>query len=233
MRRLLCTAALIALAAPGVALAGPPFVTDDPEPTDLHKWEVYNFAAGTREGGETSTDIGADLNYGAAKDLQLTLSLPFAKDPGSARAIGDIEVAAKYKFLHQSGGLADVAFFPRAYLPTGRGSTRTRLLLPLWAQRDWGKWSLFGGGGYVLNPGAGQRNYWQHGAVLARQMRPGFQLGLEYYGAGPSALGERAVHGVNLGTVIHLAGPFSLLGSVGQGLNRQQTIFYTALKLDM
>ncbi|MBS0255019.1 MAG: hypothetical protein JSS36_07390 [Proteobacteria bacterium] len=232
MRRLI---GLALLAAPGLAMAGPPFITDDPEPTDLHKWEIYNFAAGTREGGQTSSDLGVDLNYGGAKDLQLTLSLPFAQDPGSPRALGDIEVAAKYKLLHQGKGNfgLDVALFPRLFLPTGRGSTRARLLLPVWAQRDWGKWSLFGGGGYVINPGPGQRNYWQQGAVLTRTMAPGWQLGLEYYGAGPASVGDRPIHGVNLGTVVHIKGPVSLLGSVGKGLNREQTVFYTSLKLDL
>ena len=36
--------AALLLAVPTVAWAGPPFVTDDPEPTDLHKWEIYSFA---------------------------------------------------------------------------------------------------------------------------------------------------------------------------------------------
>jgi hypothetical protein len=92
---------------------------------------------------------------------------------------------------------------------------------------------VFGGGGYVLNPGAGQRDYLQQGVVVTRQMAPGFQLGLEYYGAGPASQGDRPIHGLNLGTVIHLKGPFSLLGSFGQGLNRQQTVFYSSLKLDL
>jgi hypothetical protein len=85
----------------------------------------------------------------------------------------------------------------------------------------------------MLNPGVGQRDYWLQGAVLNREMRKGWQLGLEYYGQGRPSRDERAVHGLNLGTVIHLQGPFSLLGSVGQGLNRKQTIFYSSLKLDL
>ena len=43
--------ALLATGIATPALAGPPFVTDDPEPTDLHKWEIYNFALGTIENG--------------------------------------------------------------------------------------------------------------------------------------------------------------------------------------
>ena len=235
LRQLGFAVGMVLLALPGYAWAGPPFVTDDPQPTDLHKWEIYTFAAGAREGGQASTDVGLDLNYGGAKDLQLSLAFPFSKDLGSPRALGDIEVAAKYKFLHQGAGIfgADVAFFPRVYLPTGRDSTRARVLLPIWIGRDFGKWSVFGGGGYVLNPGPGQRNYWQQGVVVNRQVARGFQLGVEYYGTGPASVGDPPIHGINIGTVIHLKGPFSLLGSFGQGLNRKQTIFYTSLKLDL
>lgn len=235
----LCRCGAWALAAslvlPATAKAGPPYVTDDPEPTDFHKWEIYNFAAGARDEGQTSTDLGIDLNYGAAKDLQLTLSLPLSKDPGGPRALGDVEMAAKYKFLHQGKGHfgADVAFFPRVFLPTGRGTTRARLLLPLWMGRDFGRWSLFGGGGYVINLGKGRGNYWQQGMVVTRQVARGVQLGVEYYGQGPGGVGERPIHGLNLGAVVHLTGPFSLLGSLGRGLNRRQTIFYSALKLDL
>lgn len=228
-------AAIIAPMIPAAAVAGPPFVTDDPVPTDPHKWEIYNFATGAREFGVTSADMGVDLNYGPAKDVQLTTTLPMHVETGSPLGAGDVEMAVKYRFLHQHAGTAsaDVAFFPRVFLPTGRGSRRAQVLLPVWAQRDFGPWSLFGGGGYLINPGVGQRNTWQQGVVVTRQIRPGFQFGVEYYGHGRSSDDDRAVHGVNLATIIHISGPFSLLTSAGQGLNRKQTIFYTALKLDL
>ena len=219
----------------GTAYAGPPFVTDDPEPTDYHKWEIYNFANTTREDGTSSTNFGVDLNYGGFKDVQLTATLPLHVETGQPVDTGDVELAAKLKFIHQTDGgfVPDIAIFPRVFLPTGRGSKRAQVLLPVWAQKDMGKWSLFGGGGYMFNPGVGNRDYWQAGFVINRQVGPGWQLGLEYYGAGRPADDERPIHGINLATVIHLKGPFSLLGSFGQGLNRKQTIFYTALKLDL
>ena len=179
--------------------------------------------------------MGFDINYGAAKDVQLTTVLPLHVETGAPLALGDIETAAKFRLLHQDPDTAslDVTFFPRVFWPTGRGSHRVALLLPVWVQRDWEKWQAFGGGGYTLNPGAGQRDFWSWGAVLNRQVRPGWQLGLEYYGQGPATFVDRPVQGLNLGTIIHLHGPFSLLGSFGQGVNRRQTIFYSALKLDL
>ena len=46
---LLCAALAPAMAATPVR-AGPPFVTDDPVPTDPGHWEIYNFVSGVRAG---------------------------------------------------------------------------------------------------------------------------------------------------------------------------------------
>ena len=217
------------------AWAGPPYLTDDPQPTDLHHWEIYNFVTGERDPGAASVDLGEDLNYGAAKDIQLTMVLPLHQETGEPVAVGDVEFAAKWRFAHQHPGTLslDASFFPRLFVPTGRNSSRAQLLLPIWLERDFGPWSLFGGGGYTFNPGPGNRNFAQAGVVIARTVRPGFQLGLELYNQSSSAIGNRAVTGLNLGSTIHIKGPFSWLTSLGQGLNRRQTVFYTALKLDL
>ena len=227
--------AVILAGLPSPALAGPPFITDDAEPTDYHKWEIYNFVGGAREDGSTVTNFGVDLNYGGLRDVQLTATLPLQVGAGQPIDDGDVELAAKLKLIHQQGHslMPDIAIFPRVFLPTGRGSRHTQLLLPVWAQKDYGKWSLFGGGGYMLNPGPGQRNYPIWGAVVNRQVAGGFQLGLEYYGQGPASISDRPLHGVNLGTVVHIHGPFSWAASFGQGLNRRQTVFYSSLKLDL
>jgi hypothetical protein len=60
---------------PAVAWAGPPFVTDDPEPTDFKHYEVYLFAQGTNARDGTSGASGIDFNYGAGPNLQLTAGL--------------------------------------------------------------------------------------------------------------------------------------------------------------
>ena len=46
-------AMVFALAAAGPAWAGPPFVTDDPEPTDLGHWEIYDFVSASQVPGVT------------------------------------------------------------------------------------------------------------------------------------------------------------------------------------
>jgi hypothetical protein len=227
--------ACLLLVMPLAARAGPPFITDDPEPTTLHHWEIYAYAGGSHESAGRSLDTGLDLNYGGFKDVQLTAVLPLHTETGAPLDTGDVQMAAKFKLIHQDGGFLplDVTFFPRAFLPTGRGSTRAQILLPVWVAHEAGRWQFFGGGGYTLNPGPEQRNYWVQGAAALRQMRAGWQLGIEEYHQGATAQGERAVTGLNLGTLIHIRGPVSLIGSAGQALNRRQSVFYVALKFDL
>ena len=164
MKRLLLSAAMALSTVP--ALAGPPYVTDDAEPTDFGDYEIYGFTDGSsaRDGWDGSA--GIDFNYGVAPDLQLTAVLPLAWSIPNAGAseteLGNIELAAKYRFLHQADAGVDVAFFPRVFLPAGSsevGEHHVSLLLPFWVQRSWERWTTFGGGGCEINHGGGSQNF--------------------------------------------------------------------------
>lgn len=242
MRRL--ALAFVALAAPIAtpAAAGPPYITDDPQPTDAGHWEIYNFVGGSHVTGDTAGEGGIDLNYGAAKDLQLTLVVPFAYDRADGHlstGMGVVEAAAKYKFLHQDGAGLDVSIFPRVFIPTAPArfaSTRTNLLVPLWAQKDYGKWSVFGGGGYQFNPGPGNRDFWTGGIALTRQVTERLNLGVEVTHRTRDADDGRAFSGVNLGVVYKMTDHWSLLASGGPGVQNARSEgrydFYVALKAD-
>src|ERR1700681_4264031 len=90
------TLAMFGLVRP--ALAGPPYVSDDPEPTDYKHFEIYTFSNGTATNGDISGATGVDFNYGAAPDLQLTATLPagFDRPAFSRTSLGpsNIELAA-------------------------------------------------------------------------------------------------------------------------------------------
>jgi hypothetical protein len=107
----------------GRSLAGPPFISDDPEPTDYKHYEIYAFNRGTATRDGTSGASGIDFNYGAAPNLQLTAVVPagFDRPSGGATSIGlsNIELAAKYRFLRQDSFGLDVSIFPRVFLPSG------------------------------------------------------------------------------------------------------------------
>jgi hypothetical protein len=225
----------------GSAWAGPPYVTDDPETTELHKWEIYAFTGGSHVKGVTGGAGGLDLNYGAAKDLQLTLVFPSEyENSGRLQAnLGDVEMAAKVKFLHQDDAGLDLAFFPRVFLPTAprQGAPKqASLLLPIWAGKDFGEWSLFGGGGYVINPGPGNRDFWQGGVAVTKDVSERVNLGGEVYFQSADVAGGKGFAGVNLGISYKLTDHLSLLGAAGPGVKNARDNgrydYYLSLKLD-
>jgi hypothetical protein len=207
---------------PSAAAAGPPFLTDDPEPTDTGHWEIYAplFEAEGR-GADFEGSLGAEINYGVAQDLQLTVGLPAAYThdaTGWRWGAGDLEVSAKYRFYHDEDAGLQFAFFPGATLPTGSNGMsagRIAALLPVWAQEDFGPWSVFGGGGYAINPGTGNRDYWTGGAAVARQFGERLLVGIEADRQGPDTVGGRASTSLGLGAIYDLPGPLRLLASGG------------------
>jgi hypothetical protein len=224
--------------------AGPPFETDDPEPTEPGHWEIYAFATTARTAFETEGEAGLDINYGLAPDVQLTAVLPisYAREDRDRLGLGDVELAVKYRFLRQREGspLPDISFFPAVSLPTatnGMGSGRVQLFLPLWLQKDFGPWSLFGGGGLHLNPGAGNRNYWSAGIGISRAIGERLSLGAEVIHETGDEVGERARTGVNFGLTYRIDSRWSLLFSGGPGIQHSHDegryALYAALKLDL
>jgi hypothetical protein len=103
-------------------------------------------------------------------------------------------------------------------LPTARrglGAGRVTALLPVWAQKDAGPWSLFGGGGYAINPGAGNRDYWTGGLAVSRQLSQRLLVGVEADWAGPDTLDGRSSTSLGVGAILQQKSPFRLLGSAG------------------
>lgn len=221
-RRLAMALALSTVLAPVVASAGPPFLTDDPEPVDTGHWEIYGLqveAEGT--GKDYEGAAGVEINYGAAPDLQVSVAIPmaFTRSAGETRTgAGDLELSAKYRFYHDEQAGVSIAFFPGLTLPTATkhlGAGRVTGLLPVWAQKDIGPWSIFGGGGYAINPGADNQDYWTGGLAVTREIGPGTLLGIEADRQGPDAVGARAETSLGFGAIQKLGGPFRILASGG------------------
>lgn len=219
--RLLLAACLAALAAP--ALGGPPFLTDDPEPTETGHWEIYGPALEIEgRGPEYGGSAGVELNYGLAPDVQLTLGLPlaFAHEAagGSRSGLGDLEASLKYRVINDEASHFQLAVFPGLTLPTARdglGAGRVTAFLPVWAQKDIGPWSVFGGGGYAINPGPGNRDYWTGGLALTRQVGDRLLLGVEADRQGADTEGGSGATRLGLGAIYQLRGPLRLLASGG------------------
>jgi hypothetical protein len=183
--------AMLSARGPQPALAGPPFVTDDPQPVDYQHWEFYIASEDAKAGGDWSgTAPHFELNYGAVPDLQLHVIAPLAYDspphgPGHYGA-GDLELGAKYRFIQETNGWPQVGIFPLLELPSGSasgnlGNGHSQAFLPLWVQKSWGDWTAYGGGGYGLNSFSGHQNWGFVGAVLQNQVLTNLLIGVEIY----------------------------------------------------
>ena len=230
------TIVIVAMFGPGgPALAGPPYVSDDPEPTDYRHFEIYSFSAGTATRDGIGGASGIDFNYGAAPDLQLTATLPVGFNRPTAGktdfGLSNVELAAKYRFLHQDSFGLDVSIFPRVFLPSGSnavGNPIASLLLPVWVQKDWaGGWSAFGGGGCVVSSRASQ-NFCLTGGVITYQILPKLQIGPELFHQTADGAGTPASTSLGVGLRYDINDNYHLLGYIRRGIqNASETDRYS------
>ena len=219
--------------------AGPPFLTDDPEPVDYLHWEAYIFSLGDRSSGHYAFDgPAAEINYGVFPDTQLHLIVPMTTVGGNGAStvsgLGDTELGVKYRFVHETNGWPQIGIFPMAELPTGNaarglGNGRTWLRLPLWLQKSWGPWTSYGGGGAALNSAPGQRDYPIAGWLVQRDFGPRLTLGGEIFAQGKDTDEDKGFAALNFGGSYNVNEHFSLLFSAGHSVaGDNHTLWYFA-----
>jgi hypothetical protein len=170
----------------------------------------------------------AEINYGAAPNLQLHLIANLAYDSPSSgdgtMGLGDTELGAKYRFINpgDKDWWPEVGVFPLLEIPTGDagrglGAGYVQAFLPVWVQKSFGKWTTYGGGGYWINPGPGNRNYWFTGWLLQRQITDKLALGGEVFHTTSNMVGRNGLTGFNLGGQYDFTEHYHLLFSAGHG----------------
>jgi hypothetical protein len=180
-----------------LAHAGPPFMTDDPEPLESGHSEAYIFSMVDKAPDANAMVVPAfEYNNAPAPDLHLHIVVPFLatrpNDGSNTYGLGDIEVGVKYRFVHESDSRPQVGVFPMLELPTGDaekelGNGRAWGMIPLWLQKSWGSWTTYGGGGVALNSAPGMKNYVFGGWLLQRAISDSLILGGElFYQGAPS-----------------------------------------------
>jgi hypothetical protein len=219
--------------------AGPPFLTDDPEPVDYQHWEAYVFTLGEYSGGGYSIEGPAvELNYGVLPDTQLHLIVPMTTVGGggapAVSGLGDTEFGVKYRFVHETNGWPQIGIFPLAELPTGDssrslGNGRTWFQLPLWLQKSYGPWTTYGGAGEVLNSAPGQRNHPYGGWLLQRDFGKHLTLGGELFAQDQDTDKDKGFAALNFGGSCNVNEHFSLLFSAGHSVAGDvHTLWYFA-----
>jgi hypothetical protein len=207
------------------AVAGPPYQTDDPDPTPYRHYEIYLFGTyGNEPGRGVSANLpSAEINYGLMPNVQFSITLPFAvtQDPhGPLRSgYGDTEVALKVRFAQERPGRPQIAFYPAVVFPTGgeaAGGAQPKIFLPVWAQKTNGSWTFFGGGGFWHNPGAGNRDYTFTGFAATRQVRDGLAAGAEVYRQTADTVRGSASTSIGVGLTAERGEHHALLVSLGR-----------------
>ena len=224
---LLALTALFACIAPETFAQGPPYQTDDPVPVDFHHYEFYIF--GAVDG--TPVALGSagpafEFNWGAMPRVQLHAILPFGvvaplnhpayiDDPASMGpdqfGLTDMEVGVKLAWIKESKYVPQIGSFTMFELPTGNadkglGVGKTWYKLPIWLQKNEGKWLFDGGGGYEVVPQDGYRNFPYTGWLIKRELSEQWELGAEVFAhgnEGPAAPQTQSSTMIDLGGYYH------------------------------
>ena len=220
--------ATVVLLAPATGYAGPPYVTDDPEPVKFRHWEFYLASQHSiTHGAASGTAPHIEVNYGALPGLQLHVIAPLAyarpSDGTTSYGLGDIELGAKFRFINENEWVPMVGTFPQFELPSGSepkglGTGHLHVLIPLWLQKRFGPWTTYGGGGYWRNPGLGNRDYWYIGWLIQRRLSDLAALGTEVFYTTPDQVGGGSNLRFNLGLVLDFTEHHHLLFSAGRGI---------------
>lgn len=84
--------------------------------------------------------------------------------------------------------------------------------------KSFGDWTTYGGGGYWINPGAGNQNYWFAGWLLQRKVTENLVLGGEVFHQAASVIGGKDQTGFNLGGIYDITENHHILFSAGRGI---------------
>jgi outer membrane putative beta-barrel porin/alpha-amylase len=207
--------------------AGPPFVTDDPEPPPPGGWEINVPYVAERTFGKTEMDAPLfDLNYGLP-EIQLKLEVPIKivheDSDGTTVGAGDFLIGMKWRFFNSEKSQLQFGIYPQLLVPSGDharglGEGQPAFVFPVVAQKSWDKWTLYGNVGFWWQTAAETRNYAYAGAVFEREINERLELGVELFGNSAKERGGRSDAAFNIGGTWKLSRHLNLLFSGGRDI---------------
>jgi hypothetical protein len=211
---------------------GPPYQTDDPVPVELHHYEFYIFGGADGTPVEMdSTGPAFEFNWGALPRLQLHAILPWGVAAPSNNpaylpsgtgpiefGLTDMELGAKIAFIKESKYMPQIGSFTMFEIPSGNadkglGVGKVWYKLPLWLQKNEGKWTFDGGAGYTVVPQTGYRNFFYTGWLVKKQIKDRLELGAEVFYHGPEGI---ATPQTQASTLIDLGGYYHFKHHAGE-----------------
>ena len=185
-------------------------------------------------GAASATVPSIEVNYGITDNLQVSiltpLQLALVVNDGAKVGYGDTELGVKYRFIDpdDAGWRPGIAFAPSIVMPSGSqerglGSGHIQGSLPIRLSKDFDQWTIFGGGGYNINPGPEQLNWWFTGIGIVRELSPKWTVGAEIFHTSPTARSSKDTAGFNVGAVYSITDVHHIMASVGRSLTNAQT----------
>ncbi len=203
----LCLLLAVVLCGAQLCAQGPPYQTDDPVPVDLHHYEFYIF--GSADGTPVEIDsVGPafEFNWGAIPRVQLHAILPWGVVAPSnktfyapagqgplAFGLTDMELGAKVAFIKEGKRVPQIGTFPMFEMPTGNfdqglGVGKPWFKVPIWLQKNRGKWLFDGGGGYTIVKQTQYRSFPYTGWLVKKELSERLELGGELFAHGREGL---------------------------------------------
>jgi hypothetical protein len=192
---------------------------DDPVPVDFKHYEFYVF--GITDGTPVETDYAGpafEFNWGAVPRVQIHAVLPFGgiypSDGPSAHGLTDMEVGVKLAIIKETKAIPQIGTFTMLELPTGDsdkglGVGKAWYKLPLWLQKNWGKWLFDGGAGETVVPQTGFHDFPYGGFLVKREVNKKLDLAAEVFahgGEGPAPPQNHSSTMLDAGGYWHLKG---------------------------
>lgn len=178
---------------------GPPFQVDDPVPVDFKHYEFYIF--GVTDGTPFETDYSGpafEFNWGAVPRVQLHAVLPWGgihpSDGPASSGLVDMEFGAKIAIIKETKKIPQIGTFTMFEVPTGNpdkglGVGKAWYKIPLWLQKNQGKWLFDGGAGETIVPQTDFHNFPYGGFLVKREVNKKLDLAAEVFshgGEGPA-----------------------------------------------
>jgi hypothetical protein len=216
-----------------ISFGGPPFNTDDPEPVNFKHWEYYVSSLNNNQHSIWSgTSPHFEINYGLIPNVQVHLLLPMnyysSRHQGSGFGYADTEFGIKYRFVQETENSPQIGTFPIIEIPTIKNSEfsdgKTKIYLPVWMQKSWGKLTTYGGAGYWINPGAGNKNWIFSGWEIQYDFSKTLTLGGEIYYHSASTKDTKSEMGFNVGGSVNPTEKFHIIFSVGHTFTNDNTL---------
>jgi hypothetical protein len=216
-------------------IAGPPFFTDDPEPVEFKHWEYYLSSADQFQSGLFSGTLPHfEVNYGLISNLQIHLVVPmnynFIERKDFQYGYANTEFGVKYRFIQETDKIPQAGIFPIIEIPTIKNSNfsdgKVHVFLPVWLQKSFGKFTSYGGCGYNINPGTGNKNWIFAGLETQYNVSDLLTLGCELYHTTAQTIDSSSKTAFNFGGFINFSSEFHIIFSIGHSLRNER--YYTS-----